>query len=246
VVSHGGTHLLIDAGISLRRIKESLRVLGLKPDDLAGVLVTHEHSDHVKGIGMLVKYHKTPVFSSCGASLGLCHLTPDIGPYVNGFEVGAEFSMGDIFVQSFGTPHDACESVGFRLQAGGTALAYVTDLGYITEEVMDAMRGADMAFVESNHDREMLKAGPYPPYLKKRISSNWGHLSNSDCGSFAVELVKSGTRFLQLSHLSRENNTPWLASETVGRALADCGIDVDKDVELDVALPFSPSRVYMV
>ena len=153
VVSHGETHLLIDAGISLRRISQSLKSLDLKPDDLTGILVTHEHSDHVKGVEMLVKYHKTPVFSSPGAGYGICSLKPEIEPFVNGFEIGAVFDMGDITVSSFSTPHDACESVGFVLAAGGKTLAYVTDLGYITQEVMDAMRGADIAIIESNHDR---------------------------------------------------------------------------------------------
>ncbi|MCL2391292.1 MAG: MBL fold metallo-hydrolase [Oscillospiraceae bacterium] len=244
VISHGKTHLLIDAGISLRRIKENLRVLGLTPDDLAGVLVTHEHSDHIKGIQMLVKYHKTPVFSSWGAGAGIYNSYSDVGPCLNGFEIGADFELGDITVCSFNTPHDACESVGFSLKADDTTLAYVTDLGCITEEVMNSMRGADIAFIESNHDHDMLRSGPYPPYLKRRISSQHGHLSNSDCGNFAVELVKSGTRYLQLSHLSRENNTPGLASKTVSQALFECGVNVGCDVQLDVALPFEHSRVY--
>jgi len=246
VVSQGSTHLLIDAGISLRKIKEGLRTFDLTPDDLTGVLVTHEHSDHIKGLEMLAKYHSISVFSSVGAGHGIYYSKPQLEPYINGFEIGAEFEMGDIVVSSFNIPHDACQSVGFCLQTGGKTLAYATDLGYITQEVMDSMRGADVAIIESNHDSIMLKSGPYPASLKRRVSSQYGHLSNNDCGKFAVELVKSGTRYLQLSHLSRENNTPELARKTVEQEMAAVGIYPSKDVQLDVALPFSPSKIYEI
>jgi len=246
IVSQGNTHLLIDAGISLRRIKDGLRRVGLSVDDLTGVLVTHEHSDHISGIEMLIKYHKTPIFSSRGAGRGILDAVPGAGPYINCFEMGAVFEMGDISVRSFMTPHDTIESAGYRLLAGGTTFAYVTDLGCVTDEVMDAASGADIAIIESNHDRDMLKSGPYPPFLKRRILSKHGHLSNCDSGSFAARLVQSGTRFLQLSHLSCENNTPGLARKTVENALISNGIAVGHHVELDVAPPFTPGRVYVL
>ena len=246
IISQGNTHLLIDAGISLRKINQGLKALDLTPDDIAGVLITHEHSDHVKGLEMLTKYHKTSIFSSRGAGMGICCSKPHIEPYINDFEIGASFEMGDIIVSSFNIPHDACQSVGFCLKADGKTLAYATDLGYITQEVMDAMRGVEIAIIESNHDTQMLKSGPYPASLKRRVSSKYGHLSNSDCGKFAVELVKSGTKYLQLSHLSRENNTPALAKKTVEQAMCDVGISPDKDAQLDIAQPFSQSRIYEI
>jgi len=246
VVSHGNTHFLIDAGISLRRIKDGLRRVGLTPNDLAGVLVTHEHSDHVNGIKMLVKYHKTLVFSSIGTCNGICSAIPEAEPYVNRLEIGAAFELGEITVRSFCTPHDSSESVGYRLTAGGKTLAYVTDLGYVTEEVMDATYGADIAIIESNHDRDMLKTGPYPHFLKRRISSKHGHLSNCDSASLAARLASSGTRILQLSHLSRENNTPGLARKTVENSLIADGFAIGRDIELDVAPPFTPSRMYVL
>jgi len=244
VVSQGNTHLLIDAGISLRRIRDGLRRLGLSPDDLAGILVTHEHSDHIGGIRMLVKYHKALVFSSCGAGQGICGAMPEVEPFVNCFEIGVSFELGDITVRSFPTPHDAAESVGYRLMAGGKALCYVTDLGCVTEEVATAAYGADIAVIEANHDRDMLRSGPYPPFLKRRILSKHGHLSNNDSGSLAAGLAMSGTRFLQLSHLSRENNTPELARQTVEEVLGKKGIVAGRDIELDVAPPFTPGRLY--
>jgi len=246
IISQGNTHLLIDAGISLRRIKEGLRCVGLSVNDLAGILVTHEHSDHIKGMEMLIKYHKKPIYSSQGAGRGILAAVPGAAPYINCFEIGSVFELGDITVRSFMTPHDTVDSAGFRLKAGGMTLAYVTDLGCVTDEVMDAASGADIAIIEANHDHDMLKSGPYPPFLKRRILSKLGHLSNNDSGSFAARLGKSGTRFLQLSHLSRENNTPGLARKTVENALLSNGIAVGRHVELDVAPPFTPGRVYVL
>lgn len=244
LVSQGTSHLLIDAGISLKRIRENLKSLDLTPDDLTGVLVTHEHSDHIGGIKMLVKYHKTPIFTSFGAEDSMCSHIPEVAPYLSGFEVGTEFELGNITVSSFNTPHDASQSVGFRLKADDRTLAYATDLGHVSEEVFTSMCGADIAIIESNHDKEMLRTGPYPMFLKRRVSSKHGHLSNSDCGRFAVTLAQSGTRYIQLSHLSNENNTPKLASNTVGEALSKYDICVGRDIEVDVAPLFSASRVY--
>ncbi|MCL2366956.1 MAG: MBL fold metallo-hydrolase [Oscillospiraceae bacterium] len=244
LVSQGASHVLIDAGISLKRIKEGLKNMDMTPDDLTAVLVTHEHSDHISGIKMLVKYHKIPIFASIGAQNSICASTPEVAPYLSGFKVGTAFELGEIAMNSFNTPHDATESVGFTLDAGGNMLAYATDLGHISEEVFTAMCGADIVIIESNHDQQMLQNGPYPPSLKRRIASKQGHLSNSACGSFAVRLVDSGTRYIQLSHLSRENNTPKIAARTVSEALGKYGISVGQDIELDVASPYTAGRVY--
>jgi len=236
--------LLIDAGISLRRIKDGLRRVGLTPDDLAGVLITHDHSDHIGGVKMLVKYHKTLIFSSFGAGYGIYRAMPEADPFMNCFEIGAEFDLGGIKVQSFRTPHDASESVGYKLQAGGKSLSYVTDLGHVTDEVISSASGSEMAIIESNHDRDMLRRGPYPQFLKMRILSAHGHLSNCDSGRFATKLAQTGTRYLLLAHLSRENNTPGLALKTVGNALKGGGISIGHNVELDAAPPSTPSRTY--
>ena len=246
IVSHGDTHLLIDAGISLRRMREGLRYLGLSPDDLTGVLVTHEHSDHIGGIEMLLKYYKTPVYASCGSGFGICRVVPEAGPFINCFEAGISYELGEITVSSFRTPHDAIESLGYRLTAGGRSLIYATDLGCITDEVVEATRGADIAVIEANHDRDMLKSGPYPPFLKRRILSARGHLSNADSGRLAEELAMSGVRTIQLAHLSCENNTPGLARKTVTDAICRCGLEVGRDVELDVAPQFEPGKVYVL
>ena len=246
VVSHNGSLILIDAGISLRRIRLGLQSAGLTPDDLTGVLVTHEHIDHISGIKMLVKYHKIPVFTSSGTACGICRWAPEAEPFMNCVGPGVEFSLGDIAVKSFKTPHDAYESVGYRLEAGGKKLAYITDLGCVTDDIIDAACGADVAVIEANHDVAMLKTGPYPYHLKQRILSGHGHLSNPDSAGFAVRLAASGTRHLLLAHLSRENNTPRLARDTVESSLSEAGITVGGDVELDVAPPDTMGRKYII
>ena len=243
VVSRGSTHLLIDAGISLRRIKAGLQLIGLSPGDLGGLLVTHDHIDHVSGIGMLTKHFKTPVFLSFGASDGVSSAHPESEPFLNRFETGTGFDFGGMIVRSFSTPHDAYGSVGYTFEADGTKLVYATDLGCVTGEVADAAMGADVAVLEANHDRDMLKSSAYPPFLKKRILSGTGHLANNDCGVFASHLAVSGTRYIMLAHLSRENNTPGLARSAVEMSLGDVGLIAGKDIQLDVSPPDSISRI---
>ena len=246
VVSQGETHLLIDAGISLRRIRDGLRHIGLTPGDLSCVLVTHDHIDHISGVRVLLKYHSIPVYSSYGAACGISAAWPETSPYLNIFETGAELDMSSMTVRSFSTPHDASGSVGFTVHAGGVKLVYVTDLGYVTDEIVGAALGADIAVIEANHDREMLKNGQYPPFLKKRILSKNGHLANNDSADFAVRLAASGSRYISLVHLSSENNTPELARRTVGTALSGAGFIAGKDVDLDVAPRDVTGRIYEV
>lgn len=246
LVSQGDTHILVDAGISLRRIAASLRALDLTPDDLTGVLITHEHTDHISGIRMLVKHHGTPVLAPMGVAEGLCGCFPELRRGVSCFESGTEFILGEISVTSFLTMHDTPESVGYRLGDGKSSLVFVTDIGCVTQTVLSAALGADMAVIEANHDIVMLKKGPYPAYLKRRILSEHGHLSNDDSGILASKLAGSGTKRIVLAHLSKENNTPRLAFDTVGGVLTKEGAVVGGDVELDTAPADTPGSVYIL
>ena len=246
MVSHGNLNILIDAGISLRRVRDGLRGFMLTPDDLCGVLITHDHIDHISGVSMLLKYHKIPVFCSYGSACGIVKSCPEAEPFLNIFDPGAGFDLGGVAVKSFITPHDASDSVGFTLTAGNSKLAYVTDLGCVTDEITNAVMGCDIAVIEANHDKDMLKRGPYPQFLKRRILSSRGHLANCDSAALAVRLAESGLRYLQLAHLSLENNTPEIAYSTVESALNDAGFNVGKNVELDVAPHDTIGRVYDV
>lgn len=246
LVSQGSTHILIDAGISLRRMTASLRQLGLEVGDLAGVLVTHEHSDHINGIKMLVKHHKVAIMAPRGVAGAVCRCVAEAQPCVSYFDAGSDFVVGELSVKSFQTMHDTPESVGYRFDDGRNTFVFVTDVGCITPTVLDGVLGADMAVIEANHDLVMLKRGNYPAYLKRRILSDRGHLSNDDSGRLAVRLVQSGTKQIVLAHLSRENNTPRLAQETVGAALIGCGASPGRDVRLETAPPDVPSNVYIL
>ena len=222
LVCHEDTHILIDAGISCRRITQALATLSLTLADLDGILITHEHIDHVRGLGTLAKKCEAPLYASRGTASVLDYPAPR----VRAFSAGDEFTVGVLHVRSFHTSHDVRESVGYRVESSDGSLAVLTDTGVITDEAHDLALGADMLLLEANHDVEMLKTGPYPYYLKQRILGECGHLSNETAAEFAVECVRAGTSDILLAHLSGENNTPQLAEYTVGRALQASGLSV--------------------
>ena len=222
LVCHENTHILIDAGISCRRITQSLAALSLTLDDLDGILITHEHIDHVRALGTLQKKHAVPLYASFGTAAALDYPAP----YLHAFAADETFTIKDLQIRSFRTSHDAKESVGYRIESSDGSLAVLTDTGFITDDAHDAALGADMLLLESNHDVIMLKNGSYPYYLKQRILSEYGHLSNDAAAEFAIECVRAGTSDILLAHLSDENNSPELAEYTVGRALQSSGLSV--------------------
>ncbi len=222
LVCHENTHILIDAGISCRRITQSLAALSLTLDDLDGILITHEHIDHVRALGTLQKKHAVPLYASFGTAAALDYPAP----YLHAFAADETFAIKDLQIRSFRTSHDAKESVGYRIESSDGSLAVLTDTGFITDDAHDAALGADMLLLESNHDVVMLKNGSYPYYLKQRILGECGHLSNEAAAEFAVECVRAGTSDILLAHLSGENNTPSLAEYAVGRALQARGLSV--------------------
>lgn len=231
-----GAHLLVDAGVSGSRVCKEMDLMGIDPKALDAILVTHEHSDHVKGIGILSRKYDLPVYATQGTWQGIYS---KIGPineknrvYV---EPGQDFFVGPIDVTPFSTPHDANESVGYTFELDGVKLAIATDLGSIRDSWMHYVLGADAVLLESNYDPDMLTAGPYPYDLKKRIRSRHGHLSNDEAGTVAIQLVQHGTKQIILGHLSKENNFPELALRTCETILLMSGIVPHEDVALVVA-----------
>ena len=222
LVCHENTHILIDAGISCRRITQALVSLGLTLNDLDGILITHEHIDHVRGLATLAKKCPAPLYATFGTAAAIHY--PE--PRLRAFAAGKAFTIKGLLIRSFRTSHDAKESVGYRIESDDSSLAVLTDTGFVTDEAHDVALGADMLLLESNHDAVMLKNGGYPYYLKQRILSEYGHLSNEAAAEFAVECVRAGTSDILLAHLSGENNTPQLAEYTVGRALQSSGLSV--------------------
>lgn len=235
LLCEGDTSIMIDAGISAKRICAALAELGKSPDELSGILITHEHSDHICGIKTFIKHHEIPIFAPRTVANHLRWSIAGVEDFITELKIGCEESINGFSVVPFHTPHDTPESVGYRVSSGGVSFGLCTDCGHISDEVLEAMRGVDAALIESNHDLDMLKLGSYPVQLKRRILSDFGHLSNSSCGSFACELFKSGAAQLLLGHLSRENNRPELAFSTVSNALEREGIEIDRHVSLAVA-----------
>lgn len=222
LIQDNGTRLLIDAGISLRRIKTSLARYGLFLDDLSGVLITHEHADHVGALPMLVKNTFLPIYAPRTVASHLCRTVVGIEDRLRIITAGEPFFLKNLRITAFSTPHDTDESVGYRID-GSAAFGFCTDTGHVSETMLTYLQGCTGAVIEANHDPDMLRAGPYPFPLKRRIVSDRGHLSNDDCAALACRLAESGTRHLILGHLSRENNTPALARSTVCDALDQRG-----------------------
>lgn len=219
LIQGGGRNILLDAGISARRMTAGLAGEGLAPDVLDGIFITHEHADHIAGLRVFTKQHPLPLYASCRTAEALGRTQPELAGLLRPIEPERPLSLGCMTVTAFPTSHDAAQSVGYRVEADGTVLASATDTGRVTNAMLRYLAGADAVLIEANHDLVMLKNGPYPVSLKKRILSDQGHLSNAECTWLAAVLASQGTKSIVLGHLSKNNNLPGLARRTVARAL---------------------------
>ena len=210
----GETKILIDFGISVLRLRRNLQELSMDISDLSAILLTHEHIDHVKGIKTFVKKHNIPIYATRGTAEAIYSTIPEARGHVFEYFGDEMLQIDDITVETFLTPHDAEESVGFIFKTSGLHFGYATDLGFVPRAVEKKLNGCVTALLESNHDVYMLQTGPYPYYLKQRVRGARGHLSNDDCACLAANLAKNGTRRFLLAHLSETNNDPYLARRT--------------------------------
>lgn len=217
-VSDGTTAILVDAGFSARETDRRLREQGLDPAGLKALLLTHEHTDHVKGVERMVRRHRLPVFLTEGTARALDpeRILPEAIP----FACGREFRIDTLTVRPFSISHDAGEPAGFAITANGARIGIATDLGQPTALVRDHLQGCRVLILESNHDPDLLMNGPYPWFLKQRIRGRTGHLSNTDSGRLLSELVHAGLEHVILAHLSETNNTPQMALAEAGRVLS--------------------------
>lgn len=234
-IQFGGTNILVDAGISARRVKTGLDSIGVAVEDISAVFVTHEHTDHISGLAMLTKKYRLPVYAkratlnamACRTFLqpACCHELPE------SIEIGA------LRIEPFSISHDAADPVGFNFFGGQTKCSYATDIGYVSDSVKKRLEKSDILVFESNHDIDMLQTGGYPWYLKKRILGERGHLSNVDCGRTLASLVKKNHTHVCLAHISKENNRPSVAEATVSSILQESGYRLGKDITLHVTYP---------
>lgn len=238
----GETNLLLDAGISCRRITAALRDLGLSITDLSAVLITHTHSDHISGMQTLLRRTDFPVYASAQTCRELSYRLAGIDHRLQSCAYGEGAPLGSCTVTLFPTSHDSPGSSGYRIDTEDGAVGVLTDTGYVTAEARQTLSGAELLVLEANHDVDTLRSGPYPYYLKQRILGSAGHLSNEDAAVFAVEMACQGTREIVLAHLSQENNTPVMAQNAVERALSAAGAEA----ALSVAPRDRSSRPYLL
>ena len=235
LVSCGDTHILLDAGISARRLTAGLAAQGVRPEALSAILITHEHSDHISGLQVFTKKNRVPIHATGPTCRQLCYKVAFLDDLVRVQEAGTGAQIGALWVESFPTPHDAAGSVGWSIAGENARVVLCTDLGYVTEEVRRVVDGCDLLVCETNHDVDWLRTGPYPYYLKQRILGDYGHLSNEAGAELAAWAVERGTRSVILAHLSQQNNTPARAYETAALRLRAMDCDPKRDVSLSVA-----------
>jgi phosphoribosyl 1,2-cyclic phosphodiesterase len=225
VLATNRTRLLVDCGLSCRETCRRLAAQGIAPESLSAVLITHEHSDHVAGLHVMAKKFRLPVFMTAPTHGAWQRRYKDAAgnrvqaERLETFSAGRAFTVGDIDVMPFTIPHDAADPVGFRFLTEGLRVAIATDLGFIPPNVRDQLRACDGLVLESNHDLEMLRGGPYPWAVKQRVMSRVGHLSNESLADFLANDYDGGAAFLVLAHLSEQNNHPDLARVAAERAL---------------------------
>jgi phosphoribosyl 1,2-cyclic phosphodiesterase len=232
------TRILIDAGFSFRQIRQRLASIGRAPENLTGILITHEHSDHIQGLAVMCEKLRVPIYSNRPTFEAIQSQTetPLDGRL---FTTGANFDVGSVTVETFSVPHDAQDPVGFLLHASGIKIGFVTDLGHATRLVIERVRTANVLVLEANHDVKMLQDCPYRPWsLKQRILGRHGHLSNEAAADVAQEVLSAELKHLYLGHLSRQCNRPELAFEVMNQRLQHLGA---AHVDLQLTSQSNPS-----
>jgi len=235
--------ILVDAGLSGKQMDRLFNEINIDPSRLTGILVTHEHSDHIKGLGIIARKYNLPIYANASTwkamegSIGKLTLDQKFH-----FETGEVKTFGDLDIESFGVSHDAVEPMFFSFNKGDQKVALVTDLGYVSERIKKTVEGADAYIFEANHDVEMLRMGRYPWSVKRRILGDSGHVSNEDSGLALSDIISNKTKRVYLAHLSQDNNMKDLARMSVDNVLKERGISL----ELHDTDPNSPTPIYEV
>lgn len=228
--------ILIDAGRSAKQLENAMKVNNIDSSKIQAIFVTHEHTDHIKGINVLASRYNIPIYSSHGTIKAMEEMGVLNGKFKYGVIDEKGISIGGMFVEPFKTSHDSKESVGYKIKTYDyKKIVIAMDIGVVSDRVRDALKDCDVAIIESNHDVNMLKSSKYPYFLKRRILSNVGHLSNDDCAKELPDLVRSGVKRFILAHLSCENNIPNLALATSVCSLEAEGMRKGIDFDISVA-----------
>lgn len=237
--------IIVDSGFSGKRTKELLNSIDVDPKDLDAILVTHEHLDHIKGVGVLSRRYDLPIYANGQTWSGMETKIGDIKEKnIKIFSTEKFFDLKDLSIYPITTFHDANEPVGYILFYKGVKISIITDTGFISKNIVEKVKDSDLYFLESNHDEFMLKEGLYPWHLKRRILSSKGHLSNEDAGNTLTRLLKGEGEKVILAHLSKDNNVPELAMDTVTDILTKEGLDVKKDIDLGLSFRDKTTCIY--
>lgn len=230
------TNIIIDAGFSGKTIEGLLSSIEVDPRELDGIFVTHEHIDHTKGVGILSRRYNIPIYANAPTWIGM---EKTIGKVKEEntkiFKTEEDFTLRDMDIRPLGIFHDANDPVGYIIYHKNRKICVVTDTGWVNDEMIDKIKGADLYLLESNHDVNMLKEGSYPWPLKQRILSTRGHLSNDDCARVLASILSGQGEIVLLAHLSQDNNDPRLAFETVRKSIENQGINTAKDITLGLS-----------
>ena len=226
------TKILIDCGVSMKKITTALSLMNIKLDDINGILVTHEHSDHISSLSMICKKYNIPVYAN---SKTFDNINQDIPSELkNIFTTDEKFEVGDLNILPFHIPHDAADPCGFSICNNDKKISIATDIGHMENSILENLNGSSFVLLESNYEPSMLQYSRYPYYLKKRIIGPNGHLSNEDAGKAICSLVKNGVSHISLGHLSKSNNFPELAYQTVMNTMITNKVDISS-LSLSVA-----------
>ncbi len=229
--------ILVDIGVSARKCENALKDIDINPETLQGIFITHEHTDHVKGLRVFTKKYNIPVYAKEDVITAL-YKDNTINNDININIMPEELDIDNVEVSTLLNSHDSVSCIGYKFKLpDGRKIAVCTDTGYVTDSAKSALKDVDLIYLESNYDQSMLEAGRYPYELKRRIMSKMGHLSNSDSNDFSVELLQSGTTYFVLSHLSQENNTRDVAAQSFISRMLDIDAKLQKDYRLFVSAP---------
>jgi len=243
-VQFEGVRILVDVGCSTKSIVSALEQVGQNPSAIDAILITHDHSDHMKGLDVFVRKFGKPIYATEHTWRGIhgAQKKPHTEALDHMIVSGESFFVGQVEIIPFSTPHDAEGSCGFRFFYQGRSMAVATDLGHFSDEVREAVVGSEVVLIEANYDHDMLLNGEYPWYLKKRIDSEMGHLCNSDCAKAVCYLYHNGTKHFVLGHLSKENNMPMIAEKEILRVMDNESAVRGKNYFLSVANRYYPTE----
>lgn len=239
------TRILIDAGFSGKRIEALLSSIGVCPTTLDGIFVTHEHIDHTRGVGILSRRYDLPIFANNNTWIGMNKSIGNVKEVnTKVFITEKDLQLQDLNIHPFHIFHDALEPVGYTISFNNKKISIITDTGWVDSNIVDKIKKSDLYLIESNHDVQMLREGSYPWYLKERVMSDKGHLSNDDTAKVLSQILLGNNEVVLLGHLSQENNIPELAIDTVKRSISKDGLDADKDIRLGLSFRDKTTQVY--